>query len=137
MNRYFANRMLHPVLWHYVDHETVSAADQQRILKALDALKPVDRLAKALLVQGTNNEIGEESDYRGYPKLVGFVFAFTGRGALDSAKQLIPLLNKPPYQVRERVRALGGHRFGGYNVNRFVDNAIAVYRMHAREAIMG
>jgi hypothetical protein len=134
--RYYADRVLDRVLWRFVDNGPVSAADQQRILQTLDARKPVDCLAKNLLIHAAKLEIGEESDYRGYPKPMAVAFAFTGRGALASARQLAPLLTTPPYQVRGELTTLGEHRVAGYWMNRFVDNAIRGYRMHTREAMM-
>jgi hypothetical protein len=136
-NRYYADRMLDRVLWLVCDAGPITVADQQRVLNALDGRTPVNRLTKTLLVHAANLEIGEESDHRGYPKPVDVAFAFTGRGALSSARQLVPLLTTPPWQARELMEDIGKHRAAGYWVNRFVDNAIQDYKMHAREAMMG
>ena len=136
-NRYVTDQQIHRVLWRFIDAGSITPADQQRVLQALDRLKPVDRLRQALLFQGASNEIGEEADYRGYPKVVSFAFAFAGRGAFGDAKQLVSLLGTPPYQAGRQLEALDKHKTVGYRVNSFVDKAILAYRTHWRESMMG
>ncbi len=136
-NRYYADRILDCVLWRVVDAAPLDAANQDRIVSLLDSRKPADRLEKMLLVYAARLEIGEESDHRGYPKPFDVAFAFTGRGALASARQLVAVLDKPPYETRDVQKAVSAHRAAGYWVNRFVDSAVGDYRTHALESMMG
>ena len=136
-NRYYADRMLDKALWRLVDAAPVSGPDRERLLAALDARVPVDRLKKTLLTHAANLEIGEESDHRGYPDSIGLAFAFTGRGAMEAANGLVALLGTPPYQAREQLAVLSEHRIAGYWVNRFLDSAVEAYKMNARESLMG
>lgn len=136
-NRYYADRTLDRVLWRFVDTGPVSAADQERILQTLDARKPVDSLAKNLLIYAARLETGEETDSLGNTEVTRMASALTGRGALASVRQLVSLLAAPPCKVREQLEDIGRHRAAGYKVNQFMDCAIRGYRLHAREAMMG
>ncbi len=136
-NRYMTDQMLHRVLWRCVDADAVGPDGQQRIVQMFDAIKSGDRLAKALLLQGAYNITGEEADYRGLPRAAEFAFAFVGRGAFESAKQLASLVNTPPWQARQQLEPLEKHKSIGSRAGVFVDRAILAYQAHWREAMMG
>lgn len=134
--RFFADSMTHNVLWNFVDSTPVGSVDQQRIINALNALKPVDRMAKALLVQGVNIETGEEAEYWGHSPLMVYTFSIAGRESLDKAKRLVSILDMPPYQARQQLAELDKPIVGGIKVKEFTENAIISYRLHARDAIV-
>ncbi len=134
---YFGNKVLDRVLWRVVDAAPPDDALRKRLLDAMDARKPVDRLGRALLIQAANTEIGEESEHRGYPQPVNLGFAFAGREAMARMKQFVPLLAQPPWRTRGEAAAIGAHVVGGYWINRLLDGAVQAYKLHSREAVMG
>lgn len=136
-HRYYANRLLDKVLWRVVDAAPLSPADEERVLQVLDARKPTEGLAATLRIHAVRIELGEEGDHLGLPEAANAGFALAGRGALDRANQIIALFGTPPYQVHDQLVRIGEHKLTGYWMNRFVDNAIRAYKLHARDAATG